>query len=937
MNGAQATINVLNRLRHLVATGNTNPVSDGQLLERFTEGREEAAFEVLVRRHGPLVLGLCRRLLHNHHDAEDAFQATFWVLARKAGSIARHTSLAGWLYQVAYHTALRARARTANRQRWERRAGTSVVGDPLAEVTGRELVGVLHEALQRLPERLRTPLVLCYLEGRTRDEAARQLGWSLGTFKRRLEQGKELLRARLARRGLALPAVFLAAGLIPHTASALPPLWATVSARAAARAALGTPAGGCLAESAASLADGTFSKLSGLSVKTVAVGLLAGVLALGVGFFGHQVLAQRSPEATTRAAAAKSVPPMPPPEDKTPTLLTGRVTDAGGKAVAGAQVTVVGRFKSANRGGDFSEKAPRVLGEVKTDGDGKFRLAARRGALDDVAGITVFARAAGTSLGWYNFETKARRTDVQIKLLPDEVIRGRLVDLQGLPAASVRVYVSYVGQSRDGQFDGISYRQSPRQVPQWPAAARTNADGRFTIRGVNRTQGVGLWVSSDRFAPQQLRVMPGRKEITESLAPAQVLEGKVVCADTGKPVPHARLTVYSKQEKFGGASGLDGQADEQGRFRIIPYTGKFFDVAAYAPDGQPYLTLQKEVEWPKGAVKKEVRLELPAGVLVRGKVTDAQSGQPVPDVSVQFHPRTDRNKYLRNDVITGWQGNVVSGADGVFQIPVLPGPGHLLVCGPNLDYIHQEVGSSVLSNGKPGGMRYQPDALVKLDLDPAVRVHEVAVKMRRGVTVQGIVVGKDGKPIAKGLMICRPQVAAFLPYWQFPTELRDDRFELHGLDPKGSCPVVFLDPQERWGAVVTLSGKQAEKPVTVKLVPCGQASARFVNQRGEPLANIRPWIEIVVTPGPYRLDLQAYNKGLLTADGQFLANVDRHNYWKGPMTDGQGRCTFPALIPGVTYRIIDFGDQGKPPVKKEFTVESGRTRELGDIAFHRAE
>src|SRR5262249_31655390 len=166
-----------------------------QLLERFALQREDAAFTALVRRHGPLVLGVCRRILHNWHDAEDAFQATFLVLARKAGSITKQESVASWLYQVAYRTAVRARARTARRQEREQRAGTPEADGTLAEVTGRELVAVLDEELYQLPQRYRAPLVLCYLQGRTRDQAARQLGWSLRALKHLLERARQRLRA----------------------------------------------------------------------------------------------------------------------------------------------------------------------------------------------------------------------------------------------------------------------------------------------------------------------------------------------------------------------------------------------------------------------------------------------------------------------------------------------------------------------------------------------------------------------------------------------------------------------------------------------------------------------------------------------------------------------------------------------------------------------
>src|SRR5262249_29462731 len=154
-----------------------DPTPDRQLLERFTSQHEEEAFAALVRRHGPLVLGVCRRVLRNPHDAEDAFQAAFLVLARKAHAIRQHASLGCWLYRVAYHTAAQARRRLADRQRYERQAVPRAPADPLAEVTGRELLALLDEELQQLPERLRAPLVLCSLEGRTRDEAAAELGW----------------------------------------------------------------------------------------------------------------------------------------------------------------------------------------------------------------------------------------------------------------------------------------------------------------------------------------------------------------------------------------------------------------------------------------------------------------------------------------------------------------------------------------------------------------------------------------------------------------------------------------------------------------------------------------------------------------------------------------------------------------------------------------
>src|SRR5262249_27321107 len=152
---------VLRHLRELIAANTAVPQPDGELLEQYAARHDEAAFAALVRRHGPLVWSVCRRLLRDGPDAEDAFQATFLVLARAAGSVRKQGSLASWLYGVAYRTAAQARRRAAARRRHELRADRRPPADPLEEITGRELLAALDEELQRLPEPLRAPLVLC--------------------------------------------------------------------------------------------------------------------------------------------------------------------------------------------------------------------------------------------------------------------------------------------------------------------------------------------------------------------------------------------------------------------------------------------------------------------------------------------------------------------------------------------------------------------------------------------------------------------------------------------------------------------------------------------------------------------------------------------------------------------------------------------------------
>lgn len=254
------------------------PLSDRQLLGRFAQQRDEDAFATLVERHGPMVLAVCRRVLGNDHAAEDAFQATFVVLARKAASPGWQNSVGSWLYEVAFRCAAKARVSAARRRHHEGQAPDMNPPDPSADVDRRELRSVLDEELTRLPEKYRAPVVLCYLEGKTNEEAARLLGWPLGTVYGRLTRARDLLRGRLRRRNLTLPAAALAAALTESAAPASVPaalLSSTVKAAA-------MPAAGALAAPVATLAEGVLRAMFLSKLKTAAV-LLLGLLVLSVG------------------------------------------------------------------------------------------------------------------------------------------------------------------------------------------------------------------------------------------------------------------------------------------------------------------------------------------------------------------------------------------------------------------------------------------------------------------------------------------------------------------------------------------------------------------------------------------------------------------------------------------------------------------------------
>ncbi len=283
---------VLYHLRRAAVLFDDRGLSDGLLLEQFLTRREEVSFEVLVRRHGPMVWGVCRRLLGNTHDAEDAFQATFMVLVRKANTVRPRERVGNWLYGVAFRTAQKARTLAARRRAKEARLppAPSQAANPCDE-----LQPVLDGELSRLPEKYRAPIVLCDLQGKSRKEAARSLGWPEGTVSGRLARGRALLARRLTARGVTLSAVTLALALGGQApALALP----TSLVHHTVRSAMLLAAGHALTEGAIPvnillLTDGVMKAMLLSKLKTTVSAFLAAGLFITALGAGSGPLAQR--------------------------------------------------------------------------------------------------------------------------------------------------------------------------------------------------------------------------------------------------------------------------------------------------------------------------------------------------------------------------------------------------------------------------------------------------------------------------------------------------------------------------------------------------------------------------------------------------------------------------------------------------------------------
>lgn len=294
-----ATAHVLFHIRQWLSRTHPDPDSDATLVRRFVRDGDESAFASLVDRHGPMVLGVARRVVGDYHRAEDVFQATFLALARQAGSLRRPTALLAWLHQTAYHIAVSVLQSQRRRDRVDAESAASSRASctPLDDLSSRELLAILDEELGRLPEKYRVPLLLCCLEGRSQEEAARMLGWTPGSVKGRLERGRQRLKEQLARRGITFA---VGAGVpllaVPHT---LAGHLREAALRAARDGALASPA-------VAALAHGVAPALGKTSVIVTAAALIG----IGVGLASLSAWTQ-PPQGTEAGPPMAAVPDTP--------------------------------------------------------------------------------------------------------------------------------------------------------------------------------------------------------------------------------------------------------------------------------------------------------------------------------------------------------------------------------------------------------------------------------------------------------------------------------------------------------------------------------------------------------------------------------------------------------------------------------------------------
>ena len=784
--GHLAKGSVAQQIGTLFEGGSVAGLSDRQLLERFNARRGaagEAAFAALVARHGPMVLGVSRQILEDCHLAEEAFQATFLVLARKARSIRDSDRLGNWLYGVALRTARCARLRLSRRREREElgsmiRSGSNALVEPAvppaeAAIMAREEFEVLHCEIARLPDAFRLPVVLCYLEGLTVHEAARQLQWSHGTLRSRMARAREKLRRGLTRRGIVLPVAALATVLDsrPASASVSSPL-NEITTRAALRFAAGPAAVEALSASTTALAQEVLRSMLIHKLKLVALTVLfLGAVATGAGYLTRSLAMTDEPVKTpagkqSRLAAVSDRPEQGQAPSPGRMLVTGRVLDPAGKPVAGVLVDVIGGPRAPQVASREHSDRRVLVGGGETDASGHFRIDALRTSQERFFEVYALAALPGAGRGWALLNADAKQPAAEIRLRPEQVIQGKLFDVHGQPAAGVELHVWSIGRPTEtGWYDGVSMGNppAPEGLRVWPKPVVTDDQGRFTLAGIGQSVTVGFHIRDRRFANGGLQVRTdsrdGPKSVTEALRPAVIIEGRVLAADTGQPIPHALVDVGLS---MAGGGSLH-RADDQGRFSAAAQPGRNYRVRATPSEGQPYLTAQVEFEWAKGAVRKEIDVKVPRGVVIQGKVLEQGTGCALTEATVQFIPMGNRDNGAMG---SGSDTTVTSKQDGSYQITVAPGKGHLFVFGPSSDYILEAVGSRAIYNGRPGGVRHYAHGIISYEVKAGDPPHELNAVLRPGKTIKGRVVGPTGETIESALLITTLHIAQNSLFWR---------------------------------------------------------------------------------------------------------------------------------------------------------------------------
>ncbi|HJZ93359.1 MAG TPA: sigma-70 family RNA polymerase sigma factor [Gemmataceae bacterium] len=708
----QAT--TLGRVIRTAARQDRSPATDRELLRRFADGGDQDAFAALVRRHTGLVLGVCRRALANDQDAEDACQATFLILARKAGSGRWQSSIANWLFMTARRVAHDLRRTAKRRAKREGRAAVPESVPPVDRMTGRELLAVLDEELDHLPSIYREPLLLYYQADLSREEIAARLGLSAATVKIRLERGRKKLGDALTRRGVAMSAGLLTL-LATSRAGASPPR--LVDAIRALTA-------GEIPPAVAALARGVAVK--GLTYRIVmSLAAAVAVTVVGIGLGTLKSTAGQPPERPGATAPDKGPAAKPAPDASKTVTFSGRVLDPSGKPQSGAKLVLLG-----------------WIGETKdlgtTGSDGRFKVQVPA----DLRPLDLVARADGVGIDFVELRRADPKEEIELHMVKDNAVRGRIVSSQGEPMAGVQVVAIeihvYTNELLDDALADWKWKELRHGFPpgvkwRWHdvgvlPAATTDADGKFTLAGVGAERLVRLRVRGKGLAESEFTVVnragfdpkPYNEATTEKFARSpkegqvfpliwkRMLSGpdSTVIAEVEKPIrgvikdaatgkPRAGVQVrLAREGRELLPFMLRATTDSEGRYEIHgARKAKSYFLEVDGDVTTRHLATELLADDTVGYEPVTANFATKKGVIVTGKVIDGGTKKPIPGI-VEIGVLND-NAFVKDYPAFDGTSYTVTPDDGTFRVLTIPGR-VLLMGGPDFRRLPDGEGARAL-------------------------------------------------------------------------------------------------------------------------------------------------------------------------------------------------------------------------------------------------
>lgn len=966
----------VSEFRKLIDGGARVGRSDAWLLERFVCDRDEAAFEVILRRHGPMVMGVCRNVLKDPNDAEDAFQAVFLVLIRKAGSIWVGDSLAGWLFRVSRRIAIEANRQCRRKDRRESAfLNPAAIAAPEGAGPWSDSVPILHQEIDRLPEKYRSAIVLCELEEKTHEQAAQELGLPAGTVSTRVSRGRSLLKGRLQRKGvmLGIPPLAGVASVRSANASVSPAL-AAATVRSAAGLALGNRlfhAGG------KSVAGSQAVRLTSSLLRSMALARLklAGaacfVLLLGGGIV-ISAAAQKPGEEPAKPAQ-KSMPKemmkkadlvrKDAPKPKAPIVYRGRVLDPAGRPVAGATVKLAYAWMSPqNRPGP---------GESKTDPAGAFSMTLTPELIREIKtqrndwfGMHIVAAAPGFALGWTavaDWDQPVDR-DLTVRLSEDSVsVRGKVVNLENKPVAGATIEVLAIitpkpdfetwfaevktgKPTRPANQEFLRDRVDLRAETPAPRGV-TDPSGKFTLEGLGKDRLALVMIrgdditpefvliatrDDDSFKPVSYPIEPGfstpvfASNVTITAGPGGVVAGVVTDALTKLAVPDATV-MLSELGPF-----CSDKTDRNGKYilRGIPRTGQMANVLSIVvlpPAGSPYFSTQRVPHFEAGLTPAKLDFALGKGIRLEGKLTEKGTGAGVL-ASVEYfalksNPNLGKQAPDLAKAFPSELGSMVNtDPAGGFRILVLPGEG--LLAFKTAAGVYKETprlsDPDAVEVAAPQNFAFfqsQYPALTRVNL-VGDAISPIRVELERLAVQKGTIVGPDGKP-ETGAYAYGLQDSS----WS-KAPLQSAAFEFSHKDPGKPDTLLFLDPKQHLGGWIDVTGKETE-PLVARLEKTAVFKGRFLDVDGNP----KPGEEILVF-----FNRGSYNN--ITGAFHFDQRVK---------TDRAGRFEVANAIGGIKYQLLTVTKPGtflndgflSKTKSAEHAAKAGETIDLGDLTEHK--